>query len=45
MEALEQEKEPTLQELLFRYINLRQEERTGWAAKGSSKAVLPILTK
>ena len=33
MEALEQSKEPTLPELLYRYLALRQEERTGWTAK------------
>ena len=37
MESLEQAKEPTLQELLYRYLALRQEERTGWAAKGQLK--------
>lgn len=37
MEALEQAKEPTLPELLYRYLALRQEERTGWTAKGQLK--------
>ena len=45
MEALEQEKEPTLQELLFRYINLRQEERTGWAAKGQLRGSVADFNK
>ena len=37
MEALEQAKKPTLPELLYRYLALRQEERTGWTAKGQIK--------
>ncbi len=37
MEALEQAKEPTLPELLYKYLSLRQEERTGWTAKGQLK--------
>ncbi len=45
MEALEQEKEPTLQELLIRYINVRQEERTGWAAKGQLKCSVADFNK
>ncbi len=38
MEALEQAKEPTLPELLYQYLSLRQEERTGWTAKGQLKS-------
>ena len=37
METLEQAKEPTLSELLYRYLEFRQEERIGWAAKGQLK--------
>lgn len=40
MEVLGQAKEPTLPELLSRYIALRQEERTGWTAKGQLKGTV-----
>ena len=37
MEALEQVKEPTLPELLFRYLELRSGERAEWTSRGQLK--------
>ena len=37
LEALEQAKEPTIPELLSRYLDMRSEERTGWTSKGKPK--------
>ena len=34
LEALQESKEPTLPELLGKYLDLRREERTGWTSKG-----------
>ena len=34
LEALQEAKEPTLPELLGKYLDLRREERTGWTSKG-----------
>lgn len=45
MEALGQAKEPTLSELLSRYMALRQEERTGWTAKGQLKGTVSDFNK
>ena len=45
MEALGQVKEPTLPELLSRYMDLRREERTGWTAKGQLKGTVSDFNK
>ena len=45
MEALGQAKEPTLSELLSRYMALRQEERTGWTASGQLKGTVSDFNK
>ena len=37
LEALQEAKEPTLPELLGKYLDLRREERTGWTSKGQLK--------
>ena len=37
MEALERAKEPTLPELLFRYLELRSGERADWTSRGQLK--------
>ncbi|WP_287713915.1 MobQ family relaxase [Blautia sp.] len=40
LEALQEAREPDLPELLQRYMELRQEERTGWAAKAQLKGTV-----
>lgn len=45
MEVLGQAKEPTLPELLSRYMELRQTERTGWTAKGQLKGTVSDFNK
>ena len=40
MEALEQAKEPTLPELLFRYLELRSRERADWNSRGKLKGTV-----
>ena len=37
LEVLQEAKEPTLPELLGKYLDLRREERTGWTSKGQLK--------
>ena len=45
LEALEEMREPTLPELLSRYMSLRQEERTGWTGKGRLKGSVTDFDK
>ena len=45
MEALEQAKEPTIPELLSRYLEQRSEERSGWTAKGQLKGTVGDFNK
>lgn len=45
VEALEEMREPTLPELLSRYMSLRQEERTGWTGKGRLKGSVADFNK
>ena len=45
LEALEQAKEPTIPELLSRYLDKRSEERTGWTAKGKLKGTVGDFNK
>ena len=45
LEALEQAKEPTIPELLSRYLDMRSEERTGWTSKGKLKGTVAISTR
>ena len=45
MEAWEQAKEPGIPELLFRYLELRSGERTGWTAKGQLKGSVSDFNK
>ena len=45
MEAWEQTKEPGIPELLFRYLELRSGERTGWTAKGQLKGSVSDFNK
>ena len=45
LEALEQAKEPTIPELLSRYLDLRREERTGWTSKGKLKGTVGDFNK
>ena len=44
-EALEQAKEPTIPELLSRYLDMRSEERTGWTSKGKLKGTVGDFNK
>ena len=45
LEALEQAKEPTIPELLSRYLDKRSEERTGWTSKGKLKGTVEDFNK
>ena len=45
LEALQEAKEPTLPELLGKYLDLRREERTGWTSKGQLKGTLNDFNK
>ena len=45
LEALEQAKEPTIPELLSRYLDKRSEERTGWTSKGKLKGTVGDFNK
>ena len=45
MEALEQAKEPTIPELLSRYLEQRSGERSGWTAKGQLKGTVGDFNK
>ena len=45
LEALEQAKEPTIPELLSRYLDMRSEERTGWTSKGQLKGTVNDFNK
>ena len=45
MEALAQTREPTLPELLSRYLDLRREERSDWTAKGQLKGAVSDFNK
>ena len=45
LEALEQAKEPTIPELLSRYLDMRGEERTGWTSKGKLKGTVGDFNK
>ena len=45
MEALEQVKEPTLPELLFRYLELRSGERAEWTFRGKLKGTVADYNK
>lgn len=45
MEALEQAKEPTLPELLFRYLELRSGERADWNSRGKLKCTVADYNK
>ncbi len=45
MEALTQTRETTLPELLSRYMDLRQEEREDWTAKGQLKGAVSDFNK
>lgn len=45
MEALTQTREPTLPELLSRYMDLRREERSDWTAKGQLKGAVSDFNK
>ena len=41
----EQAKEPTIPELLSRYLDMRSEERTGWTSKGKLKGTVGDFNK
>ena len=45
LEALEQAKEPTIPELLSRYLDMRSGERTGWTSKGKLKGTVGDFNK
>ncbi len=45
LEALEQAKEPTIPELLSRYLDKRSEERTDWTSKGKLKGTVGDFNK
>ena len=45
LEVLEQAKEPTIPELLSRYLDMRSEERTGWTSKGKLKGTVGDFNK
>ena len=45
LEALEQAKEPTIPELLSRYLDMRSEERAGWTSKGKLKGTVGDFNK
>ena len=45
LEALKQAKEPTIPELLSRYLDMRSEERTGWTSKGKLKGTVGDFNK
>ena len=40
LEALQEAKEPTLPELLGKYLDLRREERISWTSKGQLKGTV-----
>ena len=42
---LQEAKEPTLPELLGKYLDLRREERTGWTSKGQLKGTVNDFNK
>ena len=45
LEALQEAKEPTLPELLGKYLDMRSEERTGWTSKGKLKGTVGDFNK
>ena len=45
LETLQESKEPTLPELLGKYLDLRREERTGWTSKGQLKGTVNDFNK
>ena len=45
MEMLGQTKEPTIPELLSRYLDLRSEERSGWTSRGKLKGAVADFDK
>ena len=45
LEALEQAKEPTIPELLSRYMDLRSSERSDWTSKGKLKGTVADFNK
>ena len=45
LEALEQAKEPTIPELLSRYLDMRGGERSGWTSKGKLKGTVGDFNK
>ncbi len=45
LEVLEQAKEPTLPELLFRYLELRSGERADWTSRGKLKGTVADYNK
>ena len=45
LEALEQAKEPTLPELLFRYLEQRSGERADWTSRGKLKGTVADYNK
>ena len=45
LETLQEAKEPTLPELLGKYLDLRREERTGWTSKGQLKGTVNDFNK
>ena len=45
LEALQEAKEPTLPELLGKYLDLRREERTSWTSKGQLKGTVNDFNK
>ena len=45
LEALEQAKEPTIPELLSRYLDMRSGERTGWTSKGKLRGTVGDFNK
>ena len=45
MEALEQAKDPTLPELLFRYLELWSRERADWNSRGKLKGTVADYNK
>ena len=45
LEALQEAKEPTLPELLGKYLDMRSEERTGWTSRGKLKGTVGDFNK
>ena len=45
LEAMQEAKDPTLPELLGKYLDLRREERTGWTSKGQLKGTVNDFNK